>query len=219
MKYNKTMSNDSTLSEDIYKAFLHAETVGQARLNNFLMTGTIVLVGCAISLQIDTPVVGPSVSIALATLGIFFSRMWYYLGCRQRLYHHYVEWHMDSISESHSDSQEINSRVRDFHDVLLPEIGNDISDHCVQYSSRKLLTVVPRYFIVTYAFIWVVSWVPFLADLHELKRFESVALTVVILALTACWVYYKLKTEIILMLEGISATQLETEIKNIMEES
>lgn len=219
--------------ERMHDVFLHAETVGQTRLNNFLMTGTILLIGSAVSLAIEQPkVVGPAVSLVLATLGVMFSRAWYYLGRRQRMYHHFVEYMLNSIAregvaqEASAGSARAIRNLQYFHSHVVRKpfevSGEKSSKSDVRYpeqrfSSRKLLTTVPRYFAVAYVAVWIISFAVlawqvkcFPEQLYGVSLFYLGLHLFGIVCLTAIWCFWD---DARIMGKEITSEQIDEHIK------
>ena len=140
-------------------SFRHAEQIGQSRLNNFLMTGTVLLVGCAVALQLDMHVIGGSLSAALSVLGIVFSRAWFYLGCRQQKFHTYIEDCIDLNCSKNSVDGEylVTELIRCFQRSDLPIENYRVNQLERDFSSRRMLTYVPRYFAYAYIGTFVLS--------------------------------------------------------------
>jgi len=138
--------------DSLNRVFRHAEDVGQARLNNFLMTGTILLVGCGVALQAENEFVGACISLSLSIIGIYFSRAWYYLGRRQRKFHIYVETHLDYLVDCDSIENEhlVTNLIREFQKEEIKTSGMDPTTVEINFSSRRMLTYVPRMFFRVY---------------------------------------------------------------------
>ena len=147
--------------DNLNRIFFHAEEIGQARLNNFLMTGTILLVGCSVSLTITPAIVGSLVSITLSLSGVLFCRTWYHLGSRQRKFHNYIQFCRDGILEN-IGSQKSHKHydlemIRHFQQGTKSKIGIEVTRDEKHFSSRTFLTVVPRYFAYAYIVILLIS--------------------------------------------------------------
>ena len=216
--------------ERVHDAFLHAEMVGQARLNNFLMTGTILLIGSAVSLAIlEMKFVGPAMSLVLATLGVYFSKAWYYLGRRQRMYHHFAEYILnETASASYGVARGIR-RLRYFHSKVITkplkdqqaDVFEERGSHPeMKYSSRKLLTTVPRYFAIAYVAVWIISYAVLAWQLksigteeHGVKLFNSALYFFALLSLIVLWTYGE---EIRTMSKEVTSEELDEHIRTAL---
>ena len=182
--------------EKFNKMFIHAENIGQVRLNNFLMTGSILLVGCAVSLTISEEIVGPAMSSILSVVGVAFCRAWYYLGSRQRKFHNIIQACRDTIiaqleehdKHSHYDLVCIGK----FQSIDGDRLGIGVTSEEKIYSSRTFLTVVPRYFAYSYLGVLLVSLYSLEKQLNPDAQFQFI---VAIVALTMLIIVFSCKTK------------------------
>jgi hypothetical protein len=132
--------------------FRYVEEVGQQRLQNYLQTGSILLVACAALLTVPNRAL---LSLPFSIFGFLLSLLWYVKGTRQSKFHQMIDNELGELLKDHPCKK--NFPI--YYVREMKSKKSTISDEKLRLnaaeqwlSTRKFLWLVPCIFSLAYLF-------------------------------------------------------------------